>query len=253
MRRIYIFIFVVVFVLFFSQTLSAKQKWEFNLHYGTWNLNILKSAVENFVTEGADTEFRNGILEKHPELIEELYQRDFNFDTGGNNLGFEIRFYPGGEYGSFSLGLSVEKTKMEFSLSGFVDMEFTDGSYVDFDADGKFVVTPLSYNLSLRWDIKPSWRVHPYVGFGFGAAPVSGDVSYNLSGKFYNAETGLLETESESESKKLKDIEELAIKFYPIIQLNLGLKGRVSENIYLQVDAGIWNGFLVRGGLSFRF
>ena len=41
--------------------------------------------------------------------------------------------------------------------------------------------------------------------------------------------------------------------FIPFIQLNVGLKGEVTDNIHLLVDAGIWNGFLLRGGIAFRF
>jgi hypothetical protein len=38
----------------------------------------------------------------------------------------------------------------------------------------------------------------------------------------------------------------------PFIQLNLGLKAKVTPNIHLMVDAGIWNGFIIRGGLAIR-
>ena len=41
--------------------------------------------------------------------------------------------------------------------------------------------------------------------------------------------------------------------FIPFIQINLGLKAEITDNLHLLVDAGIWNGFLLRGGIAFRF
>jgi hypothetical protein len=38
----------------------------------------------------------------------------------------------------------------------------------------------------------------------------------------------------------------------PFVQLNLGLKAVITPNVSLLVDAGIWNGFLIRGGVAFR-
>jgi hypothetical protein len=40
--------------------------------------------------------------------------------------------------------------------------------------------------------------------------------------------------------------------FVPFVQLNLGLKAVLTPNVHLLVDAGIWNGFLIRGGVSIR-
>jgi len=49
-----------------------------------------------------------------------------------------------------------------------------------------------------------------------------------------------------------EDEDFLPLPFLPFIQLNLGLKGKITENIHLMVDAGIWNGFLIRAGLAIR-
>jgi hypothetical protein len=35
--------------------------------------------------------------------------------------------------------------------------------------------------------------------------------------------------------------------------LNLGLKGKLAENIHLLVDAGVLNGFVIKGGVALRF
>ena len=247
-----ILIFFTVFCFIFSvQNLPAKGKWEFNVHYSTWSLNLLKGVIEDMANDAIEEEFKNEILKEHPDLIEAYYSQDVNFDSSGNNYGFEIRFYPGGENGSFSIGFSIEKTRMELSLDGKVRDEFTNGSYVDLNAEGDFIMEPLSYNISFRWDIKPSWRVRPYFTFGFGVAPLNGNTSYSLIGEFYNADENELESETIEGKENLKDIEDIP-SIVPIIQLNFGIKGEITKNIHLLIDAGIWNGFLLRGGLSFR-
>ena len=247
-----VLVFIIVFCFIISvQGLSAKGKWEFNVHYSTWSLNLLKGTIEDMVNGAIETEFKDRILEEHPSLIESYYSQDVNFDSSGNNYGFEVRFYPGGEKGSFSLGFSIEKTKMEFSLDGEVRDEFTNGSYANLNAKGNLVVSPLSYNLSFRWDIKPSWRVRPYFTFGFGIAPINGNISYSLIGKFFNADTNKLETENIKDEENLKDLEEVP-PIFPIVQLSFGIKGEITKGLYLLIDAGIWNGFLLRGGISFR-
>jgi len=244
-------VYISIFFLFLSPVFS-QGKWEFNLHYGNWNVNFAKKAVESAIEDSVDREIKDSILEDHPELTELNYQRDFNFGSSGFNGGFEIRYYPGGEEGSFSIGFSLEKTKMKLSLDGMVNMDFTNGSYVDYKASGEFLMEPLSYNLSFRWDIKPSWAIHPYIGFGFGIAPLKGNFSFNTDGTFFDSTTGKLERETNSEAKNLEDLEELPIRIIPIIQFNFGIKGRITDYIYFHVDGGMWNGLLIRGGISLR-
>ncbi|MFB0565658.1 MAG: hypothetical protein ACETWK_08280 [Candidatus Aminicenantaceae bacterium] len=58
--------------------------------------------------------------------------------------------------------------------------------------------------------------------------------------------------------KQLKDELELVGKnlfipgFLPFFQINFGIKGPIYDNLYLLIDAGIWDGFLIRGGIPFR-
>ncbi len=246
------FLFLIFTIpLVFSNGFS-QGKWEFNLHYGSWNVNFAKSAVESAIEDSVDSEIRDSVLEDHPDLTELNYNREFNFGSSGFNGGFEIRYYPGGEDGSFSIGFSIEKTKMKLSLDGTVNMDFTNGSYVDYITNGEFLMEPLSYNLSFRWDIKPSWVVHPYIGFGFGIAPLKGNFSFSTDGTFFDATTGTMERETNSEKKNLEDLEELPIKIIPILQFNFGIKGKITQNIHFHIDAGMWDGLLIRGGISLR-
>jgi len=252
MKKKYCFLFLIFSISLIHSNGFSKGKWEFNLHYGSWNVNLAKNAVESAIEDSVDKEIRDSVLEDHPELTELNYNRDFNFGSSGFNGGFEIRYYPGGEEGSFSIGFSLEKTKMKLSLDGKVNMDFTDGSYVDYKANGEFLMEPLSYHLSFRWDIKPSWVVHPYIGLGFGIAPLKGNFSFNTDGTFFDATNGQMERETNSEMKNLEDLEELPIKIIPILQFNFGIKGKITQNIHFHIDTGMWNGLLIRGGISLR-
>jgi len=40
--------------------------------------------------------------------------------------------------------------------------------------------------------------------------------------------------------------------FFPFVQLNLGLKAKIMPNIHALVDVGVFNGFLLKGGLAIR-
>ncbi|GAH26315.1 unnamed protein product, partial [marine sediment metagenome] len=115
-------------------------------------------------------ELKEAIIEEHPEKsgLERDYHQDFSLDSTGYNFGVEIRLYPAGREGSFSLGLSLEKTEMRLDLEGSATDEFSDGSYFEGLGTGELLIDLISYHLSFRWDIKPSARFHPYFGLGFG-------------------------------------------------------------------------------------
>jgi hypothetical protein len=55
------------------------------------------------------------------------------------------------------------------------------------------------------------------------------------------------------EDKEDGDDEEFNIPIFPFIQLNVGLKLEILDQVHLLTDFGIWNGFAFRGGLAFRF
>ncbi|MFQ5722398.1 MAG: hypothetical protein ACE5GI_07885, partial [Candidatus Aminicenantales bacterium] len=118
---------------------------------------------------------------------------------------------------------------------------------------------------SFRWDIVPSSPIHPYITFGVGMA---GGTALEEATMTYSYTGDLTIGEEESEHyenvetksvKEVKDeLEEEGVEFFipsffPFIQLNLGLKGEITNNLHLLVDAGIWDGFLIRGAVAFRF
>jgi hypothetical protein len=251
-----------------APSLSAEGHFELNFHYGTWNLNLLGSTVENSLSDALESAFEEVILEEiqkdYPDLQYPLYDQTVEFDSGGHNYGFEIRWYPGGHEGSFSLGFSLEKTKMEIMLKKVeMNLTFDDGSTFHGESDGETILNPLTFHMSVRWDIMPKSPVHPYITLGVGVATFSSIendiVSYSWLGEL-DVAGGPIETYEDSGSKTIQEIredleeeeEDFPLSFLPFLQLNLGLKGRITRNIHLMLDAGIWNGFIIRGGIAIR-
>ncbi|MFO7980274.1 MAG: hypothetical protein R6V00_05505 [Candidatus Aminicenantes bacterium] len=261
-------------VLFFSSALlvstaSAQGKIEFGFHYSYWSVNIIRGIIEDVIGDTLESnledDFLSDIQDDYPYLEKESYEQDVSFDSSGDNFGFEMRWYPGGYNGSFSLGLSIEKTTMRLALTEvYARMDLTSNSYFDADASGEYIIKPLSFHLSFRWDLFPSFRIRPYFTFGFGAATGTAlkesELSYSYSGEL-EIEGEIVESYSESETKTLEEIrQELEDEgedfflpgFIPFFQMNLGLKAEITKNLHLLFDAGVWDGFLLRGGIAVR-
>jgi hypothetical protein len=263
-------------VCFLAQIVPASPQdhWEFGFHYGRWNINILRSLIEEGISNAMETELRDQILKdiqnEYPYMVETSYSQNISFDSSGDNFGFEVRWCPGGERGSFSLGLSIEKTTMKVGLpdvsSSLSLRDEITGNSAAFGGrvNGEFLIKPLSYHLSFRWDLFPSSVVHPYISLGFGAATGTAleeaVISYSYSGNLvipgespdpFNKDVSKsirqLKEELESEGEDF-----FLPGFLPFFQLNLGLKAVVARNVHFLIDAGIWNGFLIRGGVALR-
>lgn len=253
-------IFLIISTIFlFSQLALAKGKWQVGPHYGLWTLKPVESMIQNLVGDTLESQFQ-GLIEEYLEIIDPDwdYTPDIHFGSGGTNLGLEVRFYPGGEDGSFSIGLTVEKSKLELTLYGSIRFGIADGSYVQGSGSSKLLLESTSYLLSFRWDIKPSSRLHPYIGFGAGIGSLKEFLlTYDpIIVKAYDASTRTTVTVTYPPGQiDLADL--LEYTGYqtiplPILQLNLGLNFEITNNLYLLLDAGIWNGFLVRGGVCLR-
>lgn len=270
--------FILLFLLlmtFFSLNLPAQGHFEFGVHYSSWSIDVLRAFIEEGIGNALENDLKDKFLEDlrqdYPSMVETSYEQDISFDSGGHNYGVEIRWYPQGENGSFSLGISVEKTYMRVSLPQLAasmslrDQDTDKAATFQGKVDGaKLEMDPLSFHLSFRWDINPSWRVRPYITFGVGAATGAAlkeaTYSFSYSGKL-NIEGEKPEVYEGSDSKTLQQLKEeieeeeefFLPSFLPFIQLNFGLKGEITKNLYLLVDAGLWNGFLIRGGTAVRF
>lgn len=253
---------------------GAQGHFEFGFHYSRWSINLLRSFIEGGLSDALETDLKESMLSDiqadYPNLVETAYSQEVAFDSSGDNFGFEVRWYPGGSNGSFSLGLSIEKTTMKIavpeisaSLSLHDAISLEEGHFAA-SSGGEFLIKPLSFHLSLRWDIIPSSVVHPYITFGLGAATGTAleeaRVTYSYSGDLTlpgqspeHYEDSVSKTLNQLKEELEQEGEDFFLPgFIPFIQLNLGLKAKLSQNIYLLVDAGIWNGFLLRGGVSVR-
>ncbi len=264
-----IMLFSLFLLSFPALPLLAQGNFEFSFHYSRWSIDLLKGFIEEGISEALENEFKDRFLEdikeEHPELEEVSYSQEVSFDSSGDNYGLEIRWYPGGIEGAFSLGISVEKTTMKLSLKEVSSsLELSEGSGFWANANGELMLKPLSFHLSFRWDILPSSRLTPYITLGLGAATGSvfekGEVSYSYSGTL---EIPGEEPEEYQDSQKktikqiIDELEEEEEEFFlpgflPFLQLNLGIKGKITENIHLLIDAGVWDGFLIRGSIAFR-
>ncbi len=256
MKQIALIFLISCFSLTVSGVGFAKGNWEVGVHYGGWGLNFLESYLEDVIENTVGDGIKEAIIEKYSEKsgLETDYHQNLDIDSTGNNFGVEIRFYPSGREGSFSLGLSIEKTEMEVNLRGSASQKFADGSYFEGLGSGKLLIDPISYHLSFRWDISPSGRLHPYFTLGCGLASLRGYFSYEVYSEFYDGITEELEYETYFDEIDLEFLENVKPRITPImVQLNLGLKLEITDDFHFLIDAGIWNGFLLRGGIAARF
>jgi hypothetical protein len=258
-----------LFLLLFFISITAPHaegRVELGFHYGRWNFNPIKGFLENTVENSLQKYILEGVHDEYPELEEEGYSQSIGYDSSGQNFGFEIRLYPGGKNTGFSIGLSVEKTTMNVSLTQVATrIELPDGTVYEGSFRGDFLFKPLSLHLSLRWDLFPSWKFHPYFTLGVGVAKgvdfEEATVDYDFTSKLtidgelfehYEAE-GKETIETLNEELKKVNKEQNLPSIFPIVQFNLGAKMDLTENLALFADFGIWNGLLFRGGVAFLF
>lgn len=246
MKRIVILTLVLLLTLSFAYSRSAG-KWEVGFHYSYWSINIIAPLVEDFTP---DLEYYD------PE------KGDFNFDSNGSNFGFELRFFPGGKNGAFSIGLSYERNNFKANVTGAYSETDPSGYRADYSAAGSLELLPHSFNLSLRWDLWPKARVHPYIGLGFGFGALSGNITALSQAKLYSPTGQLVDEEQAFEEWTLDEAideyeqeegEEFPLGFFPIVHLQFGFRGEVVNNLYLLVEAAIYDGVILRGGIAYRF
>lgn len=248
--------------------------FEFSGHYGRWSLNLLGKTAEKLINDAIDTELQDRILESiqedYPSLTLTAYDQAISFDSSGDDFGASFRWYPKGHRGSFSLGVSVEKSTFKVLPTATAHMDLQDTGTLEtatFNgaADASAVIKATSFLLTFRWDIIPRAVVHPYITFGGGISTSKAlddsSVAYSYSGQLSGGSIPT-ETVEGSESKTLRELRDEALEdeendfpipnFIPFIQINLGLKVRLMKSIHLFIDAGVFNGFMASGGIAIR-
>jgi len=234
-------------------------RFEIGFHSSLWTLDIIKSyfesAIGNEIGEEIANEMYKDIKGTHAYLNRSDYEEDLLFDSGGYNYGLELRYYPKGRDGAFSLGLSFDKARMRLTVEGPVRQNFSNGTYATADSLTEITLNPLFTNLSFRWDMVPHWRVTPFIILGIGIAAMNGEFNYNYSGLYKWG--GSDENISDSQLKTIKRAEEdwdLNIpNIFPLMQVNVGVRARIISNLYIKAETGFWNGFILRAGISGRF
>lgn len=270
-----VFILAASLLLAGAPALTAQGgHFELSGHYGRWSLNLLGNTAERLLNDALDTELQDRILESiqadYPSLTLTAYEQSLTFDSSGDDFGACFRWYPRGHNGSFSLGVSVEKSTFNVLPTAAAHMDLQDQGTLETatfagTAEASAIVKATSFLLTFRWDIIPRAVVHPYITFGGGISTSKAlddsSVAYAYSGQLSGSAipTGTVEG---SETKTLRELRDEALadeendfpipNFIPFIQLNLGLKVRLMKSLHLFVDGGVFNGFMATGGIAIR-
>lgn len=236
---------ILIGVLMVSLTLAshAQGKFEMGVHYSSWSTNW-------------------GIIDLEDDAPDafQAYRGPMKLDSYGHNFGFGVRYFPGGEQGSFSIGVSYERNYFKADLSGSYTETIGDET-VTRTGNGKLVLTPHSFNVDFRWEIIPRSRVHPYIGIGFGAGPLNGNATLTTVSTAVSGGSTMTTTETETLTLKeaIENIEAaqendfLMIKFFPIVHIYFGLRGKIRDHIFVLGEVALYDGFILRGGLAYRF
>ncbi len=228
-------------------------------HLSGWTLDPVIKIVEGLLADKIGHEILHKVSQEvrssHYALIEAGSQQELSFDSGGSNYGLEIRYYSRGWPGSFSLGLSFDQTTIRLALSGKVNQSFTNGTSAEAEASGQLTLDLASTLINFRWDISPLSRLSPYFIVGLGITPFQGVVNYEYIGT-YKA-IGLQESLSDGDEMTLKELAEEndfdLLDVFVVLQLALGLDVEIYKGLTVSGEAGLWDGFYLRGGLGYRF
>ncbi len=246
------FIIFAIFISIIALPVAARPKYSLNLGYSFWSLNLIKGLIEDAVGDELQTQLQDQIRGDFPEETLADYNQTINFDSSGGGLVIELRIYPSGENGSFSLGFSYARIDSNIELSGDFRQNFVSGDYITATADSKLVHKYSAFLLDLRWDLFPEGKIHPYFSIGGGLAPLNGTLTYSATGFAY-IDKKKEKYNIEEETEELTDIEDITISIVPILLVNAGIRVELYEGMSVYADGGVWNGFLFRVGLSYAF
>ncbi len=234
--------------------------WEVEAHYSMWGLDLIKGLFEKSLTDRLGEEVQNELVKQvenlHGILVQSSYTQELTLDASGSNYGLGIRYYSRGRAGTFSFGLSFEKTTIKLAVAGKARQDFTNGSYAAANAEAMITTSPFTTNFSFRWDFNSGRMVTPYFVLGFGISSLDGEYSYAWSGD-YQLGSSKETISGESETGDFEGLSERLDfqmpKTFILLQLNFGVKVEVYPNVCLQAEAGIWDGLILRFGAAYRF
>ncbi len=239
-------------------TLFKGGHWEINVHTGSWTidpvLGLFKDRLLDEMSEELQIQMVKKLGQTYSGLIKAVYTPTLELDSGGGNYGLELRYYNRGWAGTFSFGVSLEKTRIRLSMNGSAEQTFTNGAKASAEASAALETSPLSTNFGFRWELGHG-RLKPFISLGFGFASFSGTADYAYSGTYQLG--SIQDTFSDEDTQTFEELSESIDFAIPqnilIFQLGLGLKLDILKSLSLLAEAGIWDGLLLRGGLAWRF
>lgn len=236
-----------------------KDKWEIEAHLSSWSLGPVEALFESYITDNLAEEIRDRVLRQlqgyYSLLVQTGYDETIVFDSDGSNFGFGVRFYPKGREGGFSLGLSFEKTHIRLMIGGPVKQTYAPGGSSQVEGSAYIDASPFATHLSFRWEFVPAWRVKPYISLGLGLAALDGEVGYAWTGTFqYLDQQRTLEDDQVLTFAQAEEEADFNIpNVLPFLHLGLGVKGEIVPGLSGIAEAGIWDGFMLRAGVAYRF
>ncbi len=222
-----------------SNGLHARGKFEIELQGGIWTL---KPVLKYF----DDQPWKN---------------------ANEQNYGISIRYKP---KQSFSLGLSYQRIRAQYSFSSFavepgavLVWDYVDWKIISFNLNTeereRVTLAGDMVLLDLRWEIKPSWGVHPYFTLGAGALFPKITDDYYASSWYIDTrpedpryQTGKCFLDETTKGGSFKDLVNQPV--LPVLEVMFGLKAElIKKKMALGVEGGFLDGLVYRGTLSFRF
>jgi len=235
-------------------------RFEASAHYSSWSANLVtnlaKGDLNTAFGKALQSAINKELTKRYPTLEKKEFSSDLAFDTSGSNYGFEIRYYSRGWAGTFSLGFGLEKTNITFALNGTATQIFTVGGVARANATATVEAKPFATHFSFRWEMgRPTARVKPYFTFGIGLAPLAGTFTYSYTGTYTlgDSQESIADSQTKDFAALSKDIDFNIPKILVILQLDFGLKVEIVKGLFVLGEAGIWDGFMLRGGLGYRF
>lgn len=232
--------------------------FEFEIHFSGWSINPAKGLFESSLTKKVTNEVRDHLTDQlrgtYGSLAPASYTSKLSLDSQGSNYGLEIRYYPLGYRGSFSIGLALEKTHIKIPVEGEVTQRYADGSEATVKTNASVETSPFTTHLNFRWDVSPSWRVTPYFVFGLGVGPLAGEAKYEYAGT-YRRGGDQLGVEG-GETKTFDDLREegdIELDVFLLLHLALGVKGEIIPHLLAKAEVGFWDGLVFRAGVAYRF
>ncbi len=248
-RKVFVSILIFMIIGIFGY---SRPKYYISIGYGSWSLNLLRGVIEEKMDDVLRENLQDNFKEDYPNEVLGDYTQDVNFDSSGGGVNFQIRIFPGGEKGSFSLGFSYFRVDSKIMISGDIRQNFISDDYISANAEGNLIINYSAFVIDMRWDLFPQGKIHPYISLGGGISPLKGSMDYSADGGLYSNDHRK-EGYTISESKDLTEVEDINFSHIPVILINLGIRVDVIKNGSFFLDGGIWNGFMIKGGIAYSF